>query len=102
MKVIGITQVEGAYPTDGYVCIVSHSELERLLNKSRWRSDKDTLKTLTVGQTMDLGEGYSFRDEITEATKKMTEAYEKFAKVAPIAAEFAGIVAAKAEAEQAA
>ena len=91
MKVIGTTK-EGYQ--NAYIAIVTHDELCAVMNKSNYRDN--TLPELKPGQDFDLKQGYDFRREITDATRQMTAAYEKFAKVAPIAAEFAGIVAAKA------
>ena len=97
MKVIGYSQDPSGYGSKSYIAIVSHDEICAVLNKARY-TGKEEVPPLKVGEDLNLAQGYNFRAEITEATRKMTEAYEKFAKVAPIAAEFAGIVAAKADA----
>lgn len=94
MKVIGITQTDGAYPRDAYIAVVSHDELLVVANKASY-SDRDSMPKLKVGQVFDLTEGYNYRNEIVAASKAMTEAYTKFAAVAPLAARFAGIVAEK-------
>jgi hypothetical protein len=94
MKVIGITKTDGTYPSDAYVAIVSHEELCVVANKARY-SDREHMPLLKVGDVFDLREGYHYRNEIVAATKAMTEAYTKFAKVAPIAAQFAGVVITK-------
>lgn len=95
MKVIGISS-EGY--SKSYVAIVTHDELRRLMDKAGYQR-RNELAELKVGDVFDLGQGHNFRDQIVDATQKMAEAYERFAKVAPIAAEFAGIVAAKQEAQ---
>jgi len=97
MEVIGLTETKQGYARKAYIAIVTHDELCAVMNKATY-GDRDRLPDLKTGDTFNLAQGYNFRAEITEATRKMTEAYERFAKVAPIAAEFAGIVAAKADA----
>lgn len=95
MKVIGITQTDGPYPREAYIVVVTHDELCVVANKSSY-SDRDSFPKLKVGEEYDLlTKGYHYRNEIVAAAKAMTEAYTKFAKVAPLAAQFAGIVADK-------
>jgi len=96
MKVIGITEAKGAYNSmdKAYVVIISEDELRLVANKASY-SDRDRFPALTVGQEYDIAAGHHFRNEITQACKAMTEAYTKFAKVAPLAAEFAGLVVTK-------
>lgn len=91
MKVIGITQTE-PYNQRAYVCIVSHEELAKVADKAHYN---DRFPELKVGQEYNLGEGHDFRAQLTDAIRKMSEAYTAFAKVAPVAAEFAGVVAGK-------
>lgn len=97
MKVIGITKTEGTYPSDAYVAIVSHDEICAVANKTSY-SDCERMPLLKVGEVFDLRDGHNYRSEIVAATKAMTEAYTKFAKVAPLAAQFAGVVITKEEA----
>lgn len=94
MKVIGITQTDGSYPRDAYIAVVSHEELCVVANKCSY-SDRDTFPKLKVGEDFDLTKGYHYRNEIVAAAKAMTEAYTKFARVAPLAAQFAGVVVEK-------
>ena len=97
MKVIGHSQEPSGYGTKSYIAIVSHDEICAVLNKARY-TGKEEVPPLKVGEDFNLAQGHDFRREITEATRQMALAYKEFAKVAPIAAEFAGIVAAKADA----
>lgn len=93
MKVIGITEVgEGYGKQKAYVAIISELELRMVADKAK-HYDSDKFPALTIGQDYDIAAGFHFRNEITAAVKAMNEAYTKFAKVAPLAAEFAGIVA---------
>lgn len=95
MKVIGITEVQNtsysSYKDKAYVVIITEGELKAVADKARY-ADSDKFPALTVGQDYDIAAGYHFRNEITAAVKAMSEAYSKFAKVAPLAAEFAGLV----------
>lgn len=95
MKVIGITEVgEGYGKQKAYVAIISELELRMVADKAR-HYDSDKFPALTIGQDYDIAAGYHFRNELTAAIKAMEEAYTKFAKVAPLAAEFAGLVLEK-------
>ena len=95
MQVIGITEVgEGYSKQKAYVAIVTHHELQKVADKAGYN---DKLSDLKVGQDHPLSEGYDFRNQLTDAIKKMEEAYKAFAKIAPIAAQFAGIVANKSD-----
>lgn len=97
MKIIGTTEVgEGYSKLPAYVCIITHAELQRVADKARHDSERIVVK---VGDDYPIAEGYNFRGELLQAIKAMQDAYSKFAKVAPVAAQFAGI-AIKAEAEQ--
>ena len=96
MKVIGYSQDPSTSygGKQSYIAIVTHDEICAVMDKSSY-SSKEAIPRLKVGEDFNLAMGHSFRREITEAIRQMTTAYEKFSKVAPIAAEFAGIVAAK-------
>jgi len=95
MKVIGKTTIgQGHHKTEAYIAIVTHDELCTIVNKARYNQRGD-VKRLEVGDEFDLCQGHNFRAEITDAVGKMAEAYKAFAKVAPMAAEFAGIVQRK-------
>tara|TARA_R110000765_G_scaffold16839_4_gene46789 strand:- start:131 stop:442 length:312 start_codon:yes stop_codon:yes gene_type:complete len=92
MNVIGITEVGEDYRKEkAYVAIISHHELEKVADKARY-GDKDKVPELKVGDEYPIGEGYDFRAELLGAIKAMQDAYAKFAKVAPTAARFAGLV----------
>lgn len=94
MKVLGITKTEEGYPRDAYIALVSHDELKAVQNKASY-ADRDSMPVLKIGEEFDLGKGYHYRQDIVEACKAMKEAYTKFAKVAPLAAQFAGVVIEK-------
>lgn len=67
MKVIA--KVNG----DTYLAEVSHTELEKLTDKYY-----GNMKRLEVGDTMNLGAGHDFRDQIKSACKQMTDAVTQF------------------------
>lgn len=98
MKIIGTTEVQnGAYFKEpAYIAIITQSEICKVANKARHDDGGPKPK---VGDDYPIAEGYDFRNELDAAIRKMTEAYAAFAKVAPIAAQFAGIVQRKAESE---
>lgn len=92
MNIIGITEVgDGYHKQKAYVAIISHQELEKVADKARL-SGKDKVPELRVGDQYQIGEGHDFRAELVGAIKVMQDAYIKFAKVAPTAARFAGLV----------
>lgn len=99
MKVIGITEIQHSqYSKEkGYVVIVAESELRKVADKASYRDD-DRFPPLQVGQEYDLAAGFNFRAALAQSIQSMTEAYERFAKVAPLAAQFAGIVVDKQQA----
>jgi len=66
MKIIGKTK-------DGYICEVLHSELEKPVDKYYGH-----LNPLNLDDELDLGQGYSFRNDINNASKKMVDAVEAF------------------------
>jgi len=91
MKVIGLTEVGDGYnKRKAYVAIISHDELLKVADKSHYGGDQ--LKELNVGEDYQISSGHDFRRELSDAIRRMQEAYTAFAKVAPIAAQFAGIV----------
>jgi hypothetical protein len=66
MEIIGTT-------SHGYICNVSHDELEKLVDKYYGK-----LKRLEVGSKMDLGAGYDFRSQIQSACRGMVDASKGF------------------------
>jgi len=101
MKVIGVTELPTGYAhlTDqAFICIVTKEELMKVADKARYSCDRDRFAFPKVGDDYPIAEGHDFRGELLAASKAMTEAYTKFAAVAPLAARFAGIVAEKDEA----
>ncbi|MDR7094131.1 hypothetical protein [Hydrogenophaga laconesensis] len=56
-----------------YMCEVSHEELEKCLDKYYGNMGK-----LSVGDSLNLGQGYDFAVRIESACKKMAEAVEGF------------------------
>lgn len=96
MKIIGTTEVgEGYRKSVAYVCIITHAELQKVADKAGYGAAEIKVK---VGDDYPIDQGHDFRREITDATKSMAEAYTKFAKVAPVAAQFAAVVASASEA----
>lgn len=98
MKVIGVTELPTGYAhstNTAFICIVTKEELMRVADKAGYHQDRERFAFPKVGDDYPIANGYDFRNEITAAVKAMTEAYTKFAKVAPLAAQFAGIVADK-------
>lgn len=95
MKIIGITEIgEGYHKREAYIAIVSRDELKAVADKARY-TENDTFPKLKVGDEHDIAAGHNFRGEIVQAIKDMDTAYTKFAKVAPLAAQFLGIVREK-------
>ena len=95
MKIIGTTKVgEGYHSRDAYVVIISKDELARVANKAGYREEQPNPK---VGDDYPIDEGFDFRAQLTDAIHKMASAYEAFAKVAPVAAAFAGVVQRKSD-----
>jgi hypothetical protein len=74
MKIIGIVS-ESRFDRRKYICEVSHSEIEKFLNLYY-----DKLERLSAGDTVDLGTGYDFHDDIKtalETTKKFIKDNQK-------------------------
>lgn len=95
MKIIGLTEIENGpyHKSKAYVAIISQDELAKVANKAGYREEVPNPK---VGDDYPIAEGHDFRHELTEAVRKMAEGCTAFAKVAPVAAEFAGVVQRKA------
>jgi hypothetical protein len=58
-----------------YIAIVDHSEIEKLMDK--WYVSNG-VKKLEVGEVLDLGTGYKFRDDIKKVCVGMMETIQKF------------------------
>lgn len=84
MKVIGIAE-NGA--NRSYVAIVTHTELEKLTDKYYGK-----VLELRIGQEMDLGAGYAFREDIRGALNSMTEAMKSFERARATLMAFAAMV----------
>ena len=94
MKIIGTTKAsEGCGAQDAFIAIITVAELQKVADKASY-NDKSFV-TPKVGDDYDIASGHNFRGELAGAIKAMSEAYTKFSRVAPLAAQFAGVVAAK-------
>lgn len=62
-----------AKKADGYICQVSHAELEKLTDNYYGK-----LKRLDEGSEMNLGAGYDFRADIKRACTDMVDASKSF------------------------
>ena len=80
MKIIG-------HVGENYIAEVSHHELEKSLDKYFGK-----LKDLAVGQELDLGDGYDFRDDIRQLCRLMIEASEKFGRAQDSLLRFAKLI----------
>jgi hypothetical protein len=80
-------KVIGKAGSDTYLCEVRHSELEKLTDKYY-----GNLKRLEVGDTLDLGEGYDFRNDIRTACSGAADAIKRFHSVAGSLHKFAVMV----------
>ena len=80
MKVIGKTK-------DGYICEIDHSEIEKVFDKYYGH-----LNPLKLGDDIDLGQGYSFRNEISATCKRMIDANQSFEQAQKTMIKFAQMV----------
>lgn len=71
-----------------YICEVSHEELEKFLNQYY-----GTIKSLEVGQSVDLGQGYNFSLRIENACKTMAGAMKEFERAQKTMTDFAVAIA---------
>lgn len=95
MRVLGITEEPDSYGTrPAYVVQVTEDELKKVANKAGYRDEFPKLKP---GQDYPLAEGYDFRAEIVEATRRMQGAYEQFVKASQTMTRFAAMVAEQEE-----
>lgn len=86
MKVLGITE------SGSYICEVSHAELEKVLDKYYRRLEK-----LKPGQTVDIGAGHDFRNEIQGAAQSVLDAVTKFNSAKGTMTQFALMIARQAD-----
>ncbi len=82
MKVIGIADQYG----DKYICEVSHEELRKVFGHSYGDSGK--FPHLKVGETLDLGAGPDFRDQLASVARQAGMAIDTFNKSVPVMAQF--------------
>lgn len=71
-----------------YLCEVSHTELEKFLNQYYGKHPK-----LSVGDSVNLGQGYDFAVRIEDACKKMAEAMTAFDYARKVMTDYAVAVA---------
>lgn len=71
-----------------YICEVSHTELEKFMNQYYGKLDK-----LSVGQTVNLGQGHDFSGRIESACKTMVEAMKAFEDARKVMTSYAVAVA---------
>ena len=81
MKVIGTTD------SATYICEVGHTELEKSANLYYAK-----LKSLKVGDSMNLGQGYDFTEKIKSACAEMTNAMKAFESARATMLQFANMV----------
>lgn len=93
MKVIGLTEENGW--NDAYICIVYHDELAKCMDQVY----PNKLPKLKVGATLDIGAGYNFRSDISNACDKMQKAMEAFKSAQDTMLKFANMVSASKEQE---
>lgn len=84
-----------AKKADGYICQVSHTELEKLTENYYGK-----LKKLDEGSEMNLGAGYDFRDDIKRACRDMVEASTQFGRSQKSMLAFAVMVSKMDNAEE--
>ncbi|MES2910576.1 MAG: hypothetical protein V4718_04260 [Pseudomonadota bacterium] len=84
MKVIGMGASHGEY-----IVTVTHAELSKL--SERYYGPKE-LPLLKVGQEMDLGAGYDFRNDIQRACKQVADASKAFGQAQDTMLKFAVMV----------
>jgi hypothetical protein len=71
-----------------YLCEVSHEELEKFLNQYY-----GNLSKLSVGQEVNLGQGYDFAVRIESACKSMAQASKEFGRAQSVMTSYAIAVA---------
>lgn len=71
-----------------YICEVSHTELEKFLNK--YYGD---LPKLPVGDSVNLGQGYDFAARIESACNRMAEAMKAFEEARKVMTSYAVAIA---------
>lgn len=67
-----------------YICEVSHEELEKFLNKYYGK-----LQKLSVGEEVNLGQGYDFASRIESACQKMVDASTAFGHAQGVMTDYA-------------
>jgi hypothetical protein len=70
MKVIGMA---GDNWSGQYICVITHSEIEKYLGLYYCRDESKKLKRLEIGNTVDLGKGHDYASEIQQALRKTQE-----------------------------
>lgn len=71
-----------------YICEVSHDELEKFFNQYYGKHPK-----LSVGASVNLGQGYDFAGRIESACNKMAEAMKAFEEARKVMTSYAVAVA---------
>lgn len=71
-----------------YLCEVSHTELEKFLNQYYGKQPK-----LSVGDSVNLGQGYDFAGRIESACNRMAEAMKAFDDARKVMTDYAVAVA---------
>lgn len=75
-----------------YLCEVSHEELEKFMNQYYGKMSK-----LSVGQDLNLGQGYDFAARIEAACKSMADAMKEFGRSQQVMTAYAMAVAGRSQ-----
>ena len=79
-----------------YVCEVTHDELEKFMNLYYGKMSR-----LTVGEEVNLGQGYDFSSRIESACKAMADSMRAFDSARGVMTSFAVAIAQSVQTQQA-
>ena len=77
-----------------YICEVSHEELEKFFSQYYGKMEK-----LSVGQEVNLGQGYDFAARIESACRSMADASREFGRAQSVMTDYAIAIANAASQE---
>jgi len=75
-----------------YLCQVSHSEIEKCFDKYY-----NKLEQLKVGETIDIGAGYNFRNQIKDLCDKVVSADRAYSESRKTLIDFALMISKQGE-----
>lgn len=75
MKILGFTEKD--FGTK-YICEISADEIAKIFDKSFYRHEGEEFKKFKLGQEINLGQGFDFREQLKRLLESFESSHTKF------------------------